>query len=293
MASLPTQRSPALREVEEELAALEHDQWMAWASTLMEREALSAERVARWRTLMVPYSELAEETKEHDRVWARKVLAALSRSREAGGADEANATRPAALLCGHPARYLAPDPKNPSSEDVCLYCFVAKHMKRGAGDGAAGYERKVPEDFLREVEGMAVLTDDGKPRAVSIADVHDIVADLRAAESALAAAQAEVARVAREFVEQCHLNTKLAEERVAAVQRAEAAERAAETAAADAYMVSLPVPERIAYLREQATELRRDAAHADYMGRDGQSAREYADQLDRDADSLEVSHVAR
>lgn len=63
----------------EALAELEHDQWMHWAKTLTEKEPLlSAERVARWKTCMVPYSELTEEMKEHDRVWARKAVAIVS-----------------------------------------------------------------------------------------------------------------------------------------------------------------------------------------------------------------------
>jgi hypothetical protein len=57
------------------LATIEHQQWMQWARTLMEKEgALSEERKERWRGLMVPYEELSEEWKEYDREWARKVL---------------------------------------------------------------------------------------------------------------------------------------------------------------------------------------------------------------------------
>lgn len=62
----------------ERLAAIEHEQWMTWASTVAEREPISDERRARWMSCMVPYSQLSEEMKEHDRVWARKVIAALS-----------------------------------------------------------------------------------------------------------------------------------------------------------------------------------------------------------------------
>lgn len=51
----------------ERLAEIEHEQWMQWARTLMEKEgALSEERKERWRSLFVPYDELPEEWKEFD-----------------------------------------------------------------------------------------------------------------------------------------------------------------------------------------------------------------------------------
>lgn len=58
----------------EKLAALEHEQWMAWAKTLADTENLSPDRIARWQAFFIPYEELDEETKEFDREWARKVL---------------------------------------------------------------------------------------------------------------------------------------------------------------------------------------------------------------------------
>ena len=63
----------------EYLASLEHEQWMQWAKTLMLEEAITIERKERWWSCMKPYAELTEEQKEHDRVWARKVLAILNR----------------------------------------------------------------------------------------------------------------------------------------------------------------------------------------------------------------------
>ena len=63
----------------EELAAIEHEQWVFWSKTLAETENLSPERLARWKALWIPYEQLTEETKEHDRVWARKVLAVALR----------------------------------------------------------------------------------------------------------------------------------------------------------------------------------------------------------------------
>ena len=62
----------------ENLADLIHQQWITWANTLMEKERLlSQDRVARWLSYMVPYSELTEEVKEFDRVWARKMVDSL------------------------------------------------------------------------------------------------------------------------------------------------------------------------------------------------------------------------
>ena len=61
------------------LADLEHEQWMAWSRELASTEQLSPERLARWRSQWVPYVELPEEAKDHDRVWADRVLALLER----------------------------------------------------------------------------------------------------------------------------------------------------------------------------------------------------------------------
>jgi hypothetical protein len=61
----------------EELAALEHEQWVYWSKSVCETENLSPERVERWKKFWCPYNELDEETKEHDRVWARKVMAVI------------------------------------------------------------------------------------------------------------------------------------------------------------------------------------------------------------------------
>ena len=64
-------------EIIEKLAELEHDQWMSWAKSIMQSENISQSRCDRWNSLMIPYADLSEEMKEHDRVWARKVLCLL------------------------------------------------------------------------------------------------------------------------------------------------------------------------------------------------------------------------
>ena len=65
----------------EKLAELEHEQWIKWSQsiaseiqTLFDMEHFSGSLPARWKKCWVPYSELTEEQKEHDRKWARKVL---------------------------------------------------------------------------------------------------------------------------------------------------------------------------------------------------------------------------
>ena len=63
----------------EVLSSIEHDQWIEWAKSIAKSEKLSEDRVKRWEKLYVPYSELSEESKEQDRVYARKVLAALKK----------------------------------------------------------------------------------------------------------------------------------------------------------------------------------------------------------------------
>lgn len=58
----------------EAVAEFEHEQWMAWAKNLMDKEpGISDDRKERWSKLFVPYSELSEEMKEADREWARAV----------------------------------------------------------------------------------------------------------------------------------------------------------------------------------------------------------------------------
>lgn len=69
-----------MEELIEELAALEHQQWMEWANTIIEEEDLSQERVDRWEEYMIPYEDLDDSTKKHDRKWALKIIRLLSES---------------------------------------------------------------------------------------------------------------------------------------------------------------------------------------------------------------------
>jgi hypothetical protein len=59
----------------EALAEIEHEQWMHWSQTVA-ADVSEATR-SKWRRSWVAYSELTEELKEADRVWARKVVSLL------------------------------------------------------------------------------------------------------------------------------------------------------------------------------------------------------------------------
>lgn len=66
------------KEIIEKLAEIEHNQWVEWSQELFKSEKrLSFARIERWKLLWKPYSELTEEQKEQDRIYARKVLSAI------------------------------------------------------------------------------------------------------------------------------------------------------------------------------------------------------------------------
>ncbi|MBR8661142.1 hypothetical protein [Brevibacillus sp. NL20B1] len=62
-------------ELIESLAALEHEQWIAWSKAVAHE--VSEDRRKRWETYWVPYNDLDEDVKEKDREWARKVAEVL------------------------------------------------------------------------------------------------------------------------------------------------------------------------------------------------------------------------
>jgi hypothetical protein len=65
-------------ELLEKLAELEHRQWMSWVRAV--GKDVTPQQQAKWAPLMIPYSELSENSKEQDREWARKVLEIISAS---------------------------------------------------------------------------------------------------------------------------------------------------------------------------------------------------------------------
>lgn len=65
-------------ELIEAMAELKHKQWIEWSKTLVQNETLSPDLVARWEKLWISYEDLDEESKEQDRVYARKALNLLN-----------------------------------------------------------------------------------------------------------------------------------------------------------------------------------------------------------------------
>ena len=66
-------------ELREKLAALEHEQWVQWAKSILESEDISKERADRWKKFFVPYDKLPEDAKDDDREWADNVLAIVEK----------------------------------------------------------------------------------------------------------------------------------------------------------------------------------------------------------------------
>lgn len=71
----------ARKKLLEELASLEHEQWMSWAKDV-ERE-VSKERRKRWHQFYVPYSQLPDEVKGPDLIWAKRALGVMLKWRHA------------------------------------------------------------------------------------------------------------------------------------------------------------------------------------------------------------------
>lgn len=63
----------------EALAALEHDQWIAWSQDIAATETITPARRERWERLWQPYHTLTESQKEQDREWADQVIAIIRR----------------------------------------------------------------------------------------------------------------------------------------------------------------------------------------------------------------------
>ena len=61
----------------EELAELEHKQWIDWTRAVSLSENISSTTVERWEKLWCPFSELPERQKNADRSYAREVVKLL------------------------------------------------------------------------------------------------------------------------------------------------------------------------------------------------------------------------
>lgn len=79
-----------MSEIREQLAALEHEQWVGWMNYLFEKSiesgdgsvTIPADMVDRWkRQINTPYADLSDSEKESDREIADKVLRILKLSK--------------------------------------------------------------------------------------------------------------------------------------------------------------------------------------------------------------------
>ena len=64
-------------ELLEELAGLEHEQWVFWTKELAQKHANNKSwkpQIEKWKKYWVSSQELPEEIQEADRIWARKVI---------------------------------------------------------------------------------------------------------------------------------------------------------------------------------------------------------------------------
>ena len=59
----------------EALAEIEHQQWLHWSKAIAPEVAEATRQ--KWRRSWMDYSELTEDVKEADRIWARKVVVLL------------------------------------------------------------------------------------------------------------------------------------------------------------------------------------------------------------------------
>ena len=78
-----SERDKVLDDSLERLSAIEHEQWIEWSKNIASTEPnISFERVERWSNLWIPYEQLSDEMKEHDRKWARKIIKELRQAGE-------------------------------------------------------------------------------------------------------------------------------------------------------------------------------------------------------------------
>ena len=58
----------------EKLAEAEHIQWMAWSKSVCKKFGAPDALQSAWKKNWISYSKLPEETKELDRIWARRSM---------------------------------------------------------------------------------------------------------------------------------------------------------------------------------------------------------------------------
>lgn len=68
-------------ELTEELADLEHKQWIHWMEYLIDN--ITDENIEKWKKeIKTPYKELSEKGKDSDREWARKAIGIMQQHSE-------------------------------------------------------------------------------------------------------------------------------------------------------------------------------------------------------------------
>jgi hypothetical protein len=65
----------------EQLAELEHQQWVHWTHYML-THLTEANKLKWYNEIYIKYGDLTEKQKESDRIWARKVLAILYKSKK-------------------------------------------------------------------------------------------------------------------------------------------------------------------------------------------------------------------
>lgn len=145
----------------EKLAEIEHEQWVTWASNLAKQENLSPERLRRWGQFLIPYSNLPEEVKEHDRKWARKVSHQLLQLVLEGLPEEKTEYIEAFDNSRH--RYQIPRNKR---DDWYKFMEIPEDDERSW---------EVPE-YAERIDGMDVKSNDGYNQALD--DVTKVINDI-------------------------------------------------------------------------------------------------------------------
>ncbi len=69
------------KDIIEELAELEHDQWAHWTKYMLDN--LTEDDKKRWKKQIdTPYPKLSEKEKDSDREWAKKALKIINKHME-------------------------------------------------------------------------------------------------------------------------------------------------------------------------------------------------------------------
>jgi hypothetical protein len=162
----------------EDLAELEHEQWMAWSRAVADK--VSPEQRKKWAKNWKPYSQLSDEEKELDRVWARKTLKRAKRDLAKGfGADKkkpAPSNKPSldgpgqAVLDSH-ALIQRPDQQMPVAGRVVA---VGKHGVQVKDD--TGKHHKVRHEHV--LEHLPPITEEEWPEAARALAKQGIPVDL-------------------------------------------------------------------------------------------------------------------